>query len=298
MKCPNCGKSLWLVQAFCPFCKVPIPPRPGLLRRVARRLRGPKCHIDSDEKQWIEERFLWLQGQFGWQPLQRAPLEFGSPTLPSTWTPSYEAGADLLGRLCKFMLVDPSRIQLQYYAELEPPLPIPVNYERQHSGPAGLFIDEEGQDRLTIALDAGGIDRPRDLATTICHELAHVHLLADKRISRNAEDSEPLTDLLTVYFGCGILTANAAFQFEQWQSGNTAGWSARRQGYLSQEALGYALACYAWCRGERQPVWSRHLQESMAYYFDDALHYLSSAQDTSLPFACGDLQKNSSRQPS
>jgi hypothetical protein len=30
MKCPRCGKSLWLVRTFCPFCKTPIeaPPRP------------------------------------------------------------------------------------------------------------------------------------------------------------------------------------------------------------------------------------------------------------------------------
>jgi hypothetical protein len=30
MKCPSCGKSLWFVRAFCPFCKIPIvaPLRP------------------------------------------------------------------------------------------------------------------------------------------------------------------------------------------------------------------------------------------------------------------------------
>src|SRR6266404_324411 len=30
MNCPNCGKSLWFVRNFCPFCKTHIvaPPRP------------------------------------------------------------------------------------------------------------------------------------------------------------------------------------------------------------------------------------------------------------------------------
>ena len=30
MKCPNCGKSLWFVRHFCPFCKTQFlaPPRP------------------------------------------------------------------------------------------------------------------------------------------------------------------------------------------------------------------------------------------------------------------------------
>src|SRR5437868_9022059 len=30
MKCPTCGKSLWFLRTFCPFCKAAIaaPPRP------------------------------------------------------------------------------------------------------------------------------------------------------------------------------------------------------------------------------------------------------------------------------
>jgi len=53
---------------------------------------------------------------------------------------------------------------------------------------------------------------------------------------------EPLTDLLTVFLGFGVFTANAAFRIEQHQDGRSQGWSARRQGYLSEEEFGYALA--------------------------------------------------------
>lgn len=50
---------------------------------------------------------------------------------------------------------------------------------------------------------------------TICLELAHVHLLAGKRITPDTEDMELVTDLLTVYFGAGMLTANTFFQFSR-----------------------------------------------------------------------------------
>jgi hypothetical protein len=93
-----------------------------------------------------------------------------------------------------------------------------------------------------------------------------------------------LTDLLTVYFGAGILTANAVFQFSQWQDGNVGGWNVSRQGYLSEPLFGYALACFSWYRGDVVAPWRRHLRENIAYYFDDSMHFLSTTWDTAIPF--------------
>ena len=182
------------------------------------------------------------------------------------------------------MRIAPSRIELQYYSEQEPPEVIPGIREISRSGPAGLFVHPTDQERLIIALEASGLERPSALATTICHELGHVHLLADRRISHDAEDCEPLTDLLTVYLGSGILTANAAIQLGQWQDGQRQGWSMSRQGYLSEALFGFALACYSWYRGDLDAHWRRHLRENVAYYFDDSMHFLSTTNDTSIPF--------------
>ncbi len=111
-----------------------------------------------------------------------------------------------------------------------------------------------------------------------------MHLLADQRIRRDEEDSEPLTDLLTVYFGAGILTANAKFQFNQWQDGRRYGWSANSQGYLSEALYGYSLACFSWYRGDVEAAWRKYLRENIAYYFDDSMHFLSTTRETSVPF--------------
>jgi len=256
----------------------------GILRQLTRKIRGPRCHLDSDEKAWVERRLLWLNAQFGSEPIRRAPLDPDSQLLPSQWDGSYEAGADLLERLCNHMLVESSRLELQYYSEAEPIEPIAGFYEAHRSGPAGLFIHPEQRDRLIIALDAAGLDRPAVLAATICHELAHVHLLADRRITHDTEDSEPLTDLLTVYFGAGILTANSAFQFSQWQDGGMQGWSASALGYLSEALFGYSLACFCWYRGNLEAGWRRHLRENIAYYFDESMHFLSTTRKTGIPF--------------
>ncbi len=227
---------------------------------------------------------LWLKAQFGSAPIRRDPLDPSSPLLPKKWRASAESGADLLDRLCEFMLVKRVRLELQFYAEDEPPEPIPGFTERQTSGAAGLYFHPENRERLVIALNASGMVEPAALAATICHELGHVHLLADARIALDAEDSEPLTDLLTVFFGAGIFAANSAFQFNQWQDGQRQGWSTRRLGYLSEPLFGYALASYSWFRGDKAAPWRRHLRENIAYYFDDSMHFLETTQDTRIPF--------------
>ena len=257
----------------------------GIFRQLARKLRGPRCHLDAEEKHWVERRILWLREQFGSEPIRRAPLDPTSPLLPKKWDGSYEAGADLFQRLCGFMLVDPARLHLEFYSKSEShEVDSAYAGESHSSGPAGLYCDAKDIKKLVIALEESALLQPASLAATICHELGHVHLLADRRIERDEADCEPLTDLLTVYFGAGILTANSAFQFSQWQDGQMQGWNVSRQGYLSEALFGFSLACVSWYRGDAEAAWRKHLRENIAYYFDDSMHFLSTTRDTSIPF--------------
>src|SRR5258708_16168780 len=90
------------------------------------------------------------------------------------------------------------------------------------------------------------------LIATIAHELAHIKLLGEERMSKN---NEPLTDLTTIIFGLGIFGANSAATF---QTGKFS-WSHGRQGYLSQMDWGYALGVFAHIRGENFTDWSKYL---------------------------------------
>ncbi len=257
----------------------------SLIRKLTRHIRGPRCHVTPEQKQWVEERLLWLGGQFGQAPIRRPPLDPTSELLPRKWDGSCDAGADLLQRLCQFMAVDTARLQLQFYSQNEThDLQSACAGETHRTGPAGLFLHPKDASRLIIALEQSGLSEPAKLTATICHELGHVHLLADGRIPQDTPDSEPHTDLLTVFFGAGIFTANSAFQFAQWQSHSHQGWRASRLGYLSEELFGYALACYAWSRGELTPSWQKYLRSNILYYFDDSLHFLSTTHESKITF--------------
>ena len=117
---------------------------------------------------------------------------------------------------------------------------------------------------------------------TVAHELCHVILLGGGRISREEKDHEQLTDLLTVFLGMGIFTANAAFQFGQWNDAAHHGWQSSRLGYLSQSTFGYALAACAWMRRDDKPPWTPLLSANVKDMFKKTLKYLIKGGDTLL----------------
>jgi hypothetical protein len=95
-------------------------------------------------------------------------------------------------------------------------------------------------------------------------------LLGERRIDPARADHEQLTDLETVFFGLCVFTANAAFDHSQ----SRFGWQASHLGYLGETLFGYALACYARLRGEREPHWARALDTNPRACMRKGLRFL------------------------
>jgi hypothetical protein len=115
---------------------------------------------------------------------------------------------------------------------------------------------------------------PLALVATIAHELGHVILLGGDHLRRDEEDMEPMTDLVTVYLGLGVFTANSSRRFRQFQEDRRQGWSMHRLGYLPEVVYGYALARFAFERGEDQPGWTEHLSTNLKAYFRQSMIWL------------------------
>jgi hypothetical protein len=150
-----------------------------------------------------------------------------------------------------------------------------VPIHAQSRGAAGHYQERDGRCVITISDDQA--KRPMALVATVAHELGHVLLLGDRRIAADRADHEPLTDLLTVFFGLGIFAANAAF--DQWAEvrGAYGYTSTARLGYLTEPMYGYALARYAWLRGETDPDWARYLDTNPRSLLKRGLRYLKQA---------------------
>src|SRR5262249_53438579 len=131
--------------------------------------------------------------------------------------------------------------------------------------------------KFRIWIEASNLHDPLALVATLSHELGHVLLLGHGRISADAEDHEPLTDLLTAYLGMGVFTANAVLREKYWDGGSTSGWSMGRRGYLTMPMYGYALALFARDRDEENPPWADALRRDVRSAFDQARRFLSKA---------------------
>jgi hypothetical protein len=244
--------------------------------------RARSSPVDERERTWIQDNMEWFRGQFGDGPLS-APV-----VLPTReyFPPPYSGRDDevraLVGRVAGYMGVTSGvgvefRDDLDHAAEMSRLVPGgPSRFSGaagEYAGAAGEYTGAAESGRAVVAIDRASAGDPAILLAVIAHELGHVRLLGEGRITTSRWDHEPLTDLVTVYLGMGIFTANAAVEFSQDQQG----WRTQRLGYLTEQMFGYGLAYYATLRGERRPPWAKYLDTNPRVYMKRGLRYLSGA---------------------
>jgi tetratricopeptide (TPR) repeat protein len=239
-----------------------------------------KSPLTADQRRWTDERFAWLRKEFGEERLRGVVVTPTHEFFPDRYTATAEGAEKLLERLCGFMNVDRKRIDLELYASpAADPAAGAFNLGLKREFALGAFQEEGG--RIVIWLEQSRLDEPHSVVSTLAHELGHVHLLADGRCDRNTPDHEPLTDLLTVFFGLGVFVANSAIREVNWRTGNVEGFSLGRQGYLNLPEYAYALALYCRARGENRPKWAKYLRPDLRWLFKIESKLLASGAATS-----------------
>lgn len=149
-----------------------------------------------------------------------------------------------------------------------------TNGEWTTSGPAGLYIKTE--EETVIAYSKGQLEKPGALVATLVHELCH-YLLGTARSHPPGGwgDHELHTDTAVGFMGFGIFACNNVFKFRQWTEGNSGGWSASRQGYLSESEHAYSLAVFCTLAGTDPRTVVDHLKKNTRHYFELAMQDLT-----------------------
>lgn len=236
----------------------------------------PKCPVNGHAKKWIEGRLQWLANEFGLETFVRRLILPEQSYFPDAYDGSDESVSRLLGRVCDYMEVDPSLVEIELFSD--PNHVWLVNERGQYLPPAAGLYDEQAG-KTVIHLDGAQLAEPMMLVGTMAHELAHLRLLGEQRIERGVFDNELLTDLTVVFFGLGLFMANTP---TAWESGFTA-WpdsDVRKPEYMTAPMYGYALAHVAWFRDERRPAWTKHLRPDAREPFKQGLRYLLETGDS------------------
>ena len=207
---------------------------------------GHRCPVDSTEQAWIQESMLGFTTQFGNGPLKRPVVLPTHEFFPPPFSGSDEDVRAAVRRVAGYMGADAAAITAAC--------------------------------TCVLAIDRSSVADPAVLLAVIADELARARLAGEHGVSAERKDQAPLTDLLTVYLGMGIFTANAAFDFSRTRPlARIGGWRASRLGCLTEQMFGYGLACYARLRGEPDPGWARYLDTNPRVYMKHGLSYLGHA---------------------
>jgi hypothetical protein len=239
------------------------------------------CPIPDESRAWVEQRMAWIMDRFGPDRVRQARIILPTEEFfPDRYDSSEEAGERLFDRVCTYAGVERSRVQLRWITSdaanpQDRQRPLIVDRDGRTSGASGTYQGGNWSNAEIITLDRRNLPDPMHLVATAAHELCHCHLLGDGHILRDEEDHEPLTDLLTIGLGLGIFGANASFNDRGWGEARMSGWSVSKLGYLYQPTWGYALALFAWVRGEERPKWARHLRPDVRRVFKTSAAYLA-----------------------
>ena len=243
---------------------------------------SPKLPLNEKERLWVDEGFDRLETMLGRERLLEAKVVLpDAEHFPDAFDRSEASVETLVHRVCEFMQIDPTRIKLEIFPDEAEELRENSLWSIQTNRPAGIYFGHESvmeeDGRAVIALKSSVLKDPVVLVATVAHELGHLILLGDRHLdAASTPDHEPITDLLTVFLGLGIFTANSAARFKHHDlGGGWHSWSMRRLGYLPQEVYGYSLAKFAAERGEIKPEWSRHLSTNVRAYFKRSSAWLA-----------------------
>lgn len=239
-------------------------------------LTKPKLPVTEEKRLWIDRSFLRLAALVGAQRLLEATVVL--PT-PEHFPDRYDRSEDSLRRMfCRvgiWMQMNPTDIDLKLFVTGDGMTREFLPFFSGTTSAAGGLYHHDLTVRPQISINQDQMEDPVALVATLAHELGHVILLRPGLVDRDDPDMEQLNDLLTVFLGIGIFTANSAFRFEQHSDNTSQGWSASRLGYLSEEELGYALSRFAFERGERKPPWVSFLATNIASYMKRSADWLA-----------------------
>jgi hypothetical protein len=235
----------------------------------------PKLPVTEEERLWVDDGLRRLGWILAWSRTQNITVVLPTDEyFPDPWDAT-EAGLEaLFRRVCGYMRVPRSKVDLAVIPDSGDLLDMLPSYNRTSDDPAGLNIGGSEEERPLIGVARSLLRDPSALVATMAHELGHVVLLDDGHLRRDADDMEPMTDLVTVYLGLGVFTANSAQRFKQYQEDNRQGWSIERLGYLPEVVYGYALARFARDRGEDHPAWAAYLSTNLKTWFRQSATWL------------------------
>jgi hypothetical protein len=208
--------------------------------------------VDDDEYDWLVACFAWLTREFG----GNTGLRGATLVLPSR---EFFPHSKLTGHDRALELFDQVKAlagMTEWQCDLIPGAAsreyrVTTGHALKHEGrgpPLGTFGYADG--RYYVTYNPTALADPAGLIATFAHELSHYLIHTAETPPPGGRDlEEHATDLAAVFMGFGVLMANSAKSFDQFQNFGEMGWQMQARGYLSENALATGLALFVAASG-------------------------------------------------
>ncbi len=223
--------------------------------------------LECVEKAWIETHMLWLSHRFGLPRLLAARVVSPeSQSLSEEYDATPASGQRLLERIGEQLGMASTAVRLE------------LTDSSCDSSCGGPLTSDRVPGVVSITQEQ--LYDPPALAALFAHELVRELLPSERWTAMRPPLGEWLIDLAAVYFGLGVLVANAALQEASGADQRKCGCGPRPVEHLPARMVGYALALFAYVRGEAKPSWRTSLQLDSQVAFEQGTKYLHRTGDT------------------
>ncbi len=230
-------------------------------------LKGkPKCAVTDEVRAWVDGRVSWLAKQFGTQRLRCEMILPDSRFFPDAYRPTEEGARGLFAHVCRFLSIAPERIDLRFFKVADHRAMSPQDWWRNTPG-----LRQNRAGREIIQVEEGNFQDPLALVAIFAHELSHVILLGENRLTGEEEDLEPLTDLAAAALGFGVFMANAAYQSHTALRLRTT----ETLGYMGDPCHLYALAVLSFLRYQGAPPWAKLIRDGIRSPMLETIRWLA-----------------------
>jgi hypothetical protein len=266
------------------------PPPPGLRAERERRRQQANgaggsrtrtggyidsCPVAPSDQHWIEFELTVLNSRFGIGAHSHPTILPAPDFYPVAYDGEGLEVHELTRKLCGPLGVDIEKVWVRLLEEST----VRADAARARNAPYSGHFSKETYDPETdlyiIDLDRWLAGEPPVLTAVIAHELAHLRLHDVRHPEAGTDRFEQQADMLAIACGLGLFGANVSFQTQK----KLTGAGALSLGRLDRDMYGYALACYAWLRGEREPQWAKTLGPGPRNRLERGLRYLARAAD-------------------
>jgi hypothetical protein len=142
---------------------------------------------------------------------------------------------------------------------------------------------------LTLSYEPDYLNNPEAMIAVFAHTLAHyLGTAAREPPPGGAENWPQVTEILAVFLGFGLMFANTALVLPR--GGCCGGPVVRRQAFVSQHDITYALAIFAALKDLPQKEVLRHLKKSLRGHFRQALREVKGSHGSRLEEVAGYLK--------